>query len=147
MFVKQLSIFVENKPGRVAAILSCLAKKNIDLSALSLADATDYGVLRLIVDKPDEAQEALREEGVVSKMSDVLVVAMKDTPGMLSEILEIMKGVCISVNYMYAFVSRRGDQALVVVKTSDLVATAAILRQNGILVLNAENLNEHICKN
>ncbi|MBR4873945.1 MAG: ACT domain-containing protein, partial [Clostridia bacterium] len=79
MLVKQLSIFVENKPGRLSAIIKLLGEHNVNLSALSLADTTNFGVLRLIADKVDVAQTVLREAGIISKSSDVLAVAIDDT--------------------------------------------------------------------
>ena len=140
MFVKQLSIFVENKQGRLSAILAALSKKNIDICALSLADTTDFGVLRIIVDNPELAQEALREEGVVSKTSEVLAVEMSDKPGALADILCVLDEGSCSVEYMYAFVGKKDNKALVVIKTIDLEATEKLLMQNGITIIRAENL-------
>ena len=89
MLIKQLSVFIENKPGRLAAILEELGKHNIDISALSLADTSEYGILRLIVSNPDDAAEVLKNSGVVVKLTNVLAIAIDDTPGGLSRILSI----------------------------------------------------------
>ena len=90
MIVKQISIFVENKMGRLLAISEVLAKNDIDISALSLADTEDYGVLRLIVSDPNKAKEVLNESGVICKINDVLAVAIDDRPGGFNDALKII---------------------------------------------------------
>lgn len=144
MFVKQLSIFVENKKGRLAAVLKALADKNIDICALSLADTTDFGVLRVIVDKPEEAQQILREIGVISKASNVLAVVMKDEPGSLAEILATLSEGDISVEYMYAFLGRTDKKAIVVLKVDDLDNAESYLLKHNFELVHAENLYSHI---
>lgn len=119
MLVKQLSVFVENKPGRLSAVIDELGKNNIDISALSLADTSEYGILRLIVNKPDEAKTLLRETGVIVKVSEVVAVPMDDTPGGLSKILSVFSQNGINVDYMYAFVGATTGKALMIVKVSD----------------------------
>ncbi len=119
MLIKQLSVFIENKPGRLAAILEELGKHNIDISALSLADTSEYGILRLIVSNPDDAAEVLKNSGVVVKLTNVLAIAIDDTPGGLSRILSIFVKNSINVDYMYAFVGKVTSKALTVIKVSD----------------------------
>ena len=119
MLIKQLSVFIENKPGRLAAILEELGKNNIDISALSLADTSEYGILRLIVSNPDEAAEVLKKSGVVVKLTNVLALAIDDTPGGLSLILSVFVQNSINVDYMYAFVGKVTSKALTVIKVSD----------------------------
>ena len=140
MFVKQLSIFVENKQGRLSAILASLSKNNVDICALSLADTTDFGVLRIIVDDPARAQEVLRAEGVVSKTSEVLAVEISDNPGALAEVLDILDGGNHSIEYMYAFVGKKDNQAVVVVKTAELEKAEQLLISHGVTTIHAENL-------
>ena len=127
MLVKQLSIFVENKPGRLSAIIELLGEHNVNLSALSLADTTNFGILRLIADKVDVAQAVLREAGIVSKCSDVLAVAIDDTPGALTGILDLFTENGISVEYMYAFSKQLEGKAQMVVKTDSLEKAEALL--------------------
>ena len=117
MLVKQLSIFVENKPGRLSDIIKLLGENGVNLSALSLADTTNFGVLRLIADKTDVAQAVLRDAGIVSKCSDVLAVAIDDTPGALTGILDLFTENGVSVEYMYAFSKQLEGKAQMVVKT------------------------------
>lgn len=119
MLIKQLSVFLENKPGRLAAALEELGKNDIDISALSLADTSEYGILRLIVSNPEKAAEVLKNSGVVVKLTDVLALAIDDTPGGLSQILSVFTENAVNIDYMYAFVSKVNSKALTVVKVSD----------------------------
>ena len=111
MFIKQLSIFVENKFGRLEAIIDCLSKNNINLRALSLADTADYGVLRVIVDDAEKAKTALSEIGVISKPTDVVAVYLDDRSGGLASVLSVLKDEEVSVEYMYAFLGRKEGKA------------------------------------
>ena len=140
MFVKQLSIFVENKQGRLADILDALSKNGVDICALSLADTTDFGVLRIIASQPELAQRVLRDEGVISKTSEVLAVEMNDTPGALSAILRVLDTGNHSVEYMYAFVGQKDNKAIVVIKTENLEDAEKHLTEHGIHTIHAENL-------
>lgn len=140
MLVKQLSVFVENKPGRLSDVIEVLGKNNIDISALSLADTSEYGILRLIVNKPDEAKMALREIGVIVKIAQVVAVPMDDTPGGLSKILSVFSGNNINVDYMYAFVGAVSGKALMVVKVSDAQLAEDALDSAGIPHADAKDL-------
>ena len=131
MLSKQLSVFVENQPGRLSAIINLLAEHHVNLSALSLADTSKFGVLRLIADKPDTASAALREAGIISKSTDVLTVAIDDTPGSLTKVLDLLAGQNISVEYMYAFSAKQENKALMVFKVDALEAAEVLLRENG----------------
>ncbi len=123
MIIKQLSVFVENKPGRASDIISALGKADINISALSLADASEFGILRLIVDNPNEAKKVLNEIGVVVKISDVMALTIANKPGGLSEAMEKLKAKDINVEYMYAFVGNTIDSATFVFKTDSLDET------------------------
>lgn len=119
MLIRQLSVFLENKEGRLSDVINALAENKIDISALSLADTSDYGILRLIVDSPEEAQSVLEKSGVVVRVNNVVAVGMDDAPGGLSEILHILKNASISVEYMYACVGHISGKALTVMRLSD----------------------------
>ena len=131
MLLKQLSVFVENQPGRLSAIINRLAENHVNLSALSLADTSGFGVLRLIADKPEVAKEALRGEGVISKSTDVLAVAIDDTPGSLTCVLDLLSENGISVEYMYAFSAKQENKALMVFKVDELQKAEELLRAKG----------------
>lgn len=132
MLIKQLSVFVENKPGRLAAVIEELGRNGINMSALSLADTSEYGILRVIVDNPEDAADLLKKIGVVVKVTTVLAVPMDDTPGGLSKILEVFLKNEINVDYMYAFVGKTANKAVMVVKVSDVKKAEAALQVAGI---------------
>ena len=132
MFIKQLSIFVENKFGRLEAIIDCLSKNNINLRALSLADTADYGVLRVIVDDAEKAKQALSDIGVISNLTDVVAVYLDDRSGGLASVLSVLKDEKVSVEYMYAFLGRKEGKALMVLKADDEEKTEKVLTANNI---------------
>ena len=99
MFIKQLSIFVENKNGRLETIIDTLSKSGINISALSIADTTDFGILRMIVDDPDKARNALRDIGVISKCTDVIAVYIDDKTGGLAEVLKVLSEEELGIEY------------------------------------------------
>ena len=104
--IKQLSIFVENKAGRLAEITAVLADAGIDIRALSVADTTNFGILRLIVDKPDEAERILREAGLTVSLTGVIAVGIPDRPGGFAAAMRALADASIDIEYMYAFISR-----------------------------------------
>ncbi len=128
MLVKQISVFLENKPGRLSEAAEVLAKNGIDISALSLADTDEYGVLRMIVSDPDKAKNALGESGVICKVTDALVVAIDDRPGGFSESLRILTDSGIEVKYMYACVSREQGKAIMVLSVADPAKADELIR-------------------
>ena len=132
MFVKQLTIFVENKFGRIADILDTLGGENIDIKALSIADTTDYGLMRMIVSDPYKARDLLVEAGVTVKITDAIAVPLSHTPGGLSKIMSLLKTEGISVRYLYAFVDGKESEACVVMKTDKPEETVNVLARNDI---------------
>ena len=132
MFIKQLSVFVENKFGRLEAIIDCLSKNGINLRALSLADTADYGVLRVIVDDAEKAKQALNEIGVVAKLTDVVAVYLDDRAGGLASVLSILKDADVSIEYMYAFLGRKEGKALMVLKADDEAKAQKVLADKNI---------------
>ena len=129
MFVKQLTVFVENKSGRESDILDALGKANIDISALSIADTSDYGLMRMITDEPQKAKEILDGAGVAVKITDALAVPIENRPGGLADVMKRLKDGGVSVEYLYAFVGRKDGGALVVLKTDDNEKAEKIIRR------------------
>ncbi|MDF2838651.1 MAG: amino acid-binding domain protein [Evtepia sp.] len=140
MLIEQISVFIENQPGRLTEVADVLAKNNVDITALSLADTSDFGILRLIVDQPDVAQVALRENGFIVKSTEVLAVAMDDQPGGLACVLHAIKDAGISIEYMYAFVGKHDGKAVVVMRVSDLDASILALKNDTSTVVNARDI-------
>ncbi len=132
MFIKQISVFAENKAGAASDILDILSANDINIRALSIADTTEYGIMRLITEDVEKAKQVLQGQGILVKISNVLAVPIGDRPGGLAHVLKIFKDGQISVDYMYAFVGRNDAGAVVVVKTDDGEKAGALLKQNGI---------------
>lgn len=131
MLIKQLSVFLENKQGRLYAAIDVLGKNNIDISALSLADTSEFGILRLLVDRPEVAQKALTEAGIVVKITNVVAVAMDDVPGGTTGILNLLAGNGTNIEYMYACVGKVTGKALMVIRTDDVERTEKLLHDSG----------------
>lgn len=119
MKVKQISVFVENNSGNLSDIVALLSEKNIDISAMSLADTTDFGIVRMIVSDTDAAVEVLKAKGLAVKCTTVTELGMEDAPGGLSKILMVLKKENIDIDYLYAFVGKDGENARTVMKVSD----------------------------
>ena len=129
MIIKQLSVFLENKQGRMCAAADVLAQNNINIRALSLADTSEFGILRLIVDKPEEGKKILTEAGLVVRVTDVLSLTMDDTPGGTLGVLRLLSESGIGVEYMYAFAGKSG--AVMIIQAEDLEAAEEILQRGG----------------
>jgi hypothetical protein len=140
MTIKQLSVFIENKPGRLADITEVLAANHIDIRAISVADTSDFGILRIIVDKPDEAVVALKEAGMTVSLSRVIAVGIGDITGEFAKAIRILADTGISVEYIYAFVSRDKGKAYVIIRTDDSKKAAEILTEKGVEILCADDL-------
>ena len=106
MQIQQLSVFIENKPGRLAEITEVLAEAGIDIRAISVADTSDFGILRVIVDKPKEAVAALKQHGMTVSLTNVIAVGIDDEPGAFSKAVRLLADEGFDMEYMYAFISR-----------------------------------------
>ncbi len=119
MLVKQISVFLENKSGRLADVTRTLADNDINICALSIADTTDFGILRLIVNKPEEAEKVLSRHEFTVSCTSVIAIGVEDKPGGLARALDILQKNSISIEYMYAFVGKSGNEALVILRVED----------------------------
>ena len=140
MFIKQLSIFVENKQGRLHAIMDALSDNGINISALSIADTTDFGILRVIVSDVDKAKTVLKEIGVISKVTDVIAVYLDHKVGGLSAVLDHISDAGLSINYMYAFLGRTEGKALMVMKPDDMEMAVETLEAKGIKLAGPDEI-------
>jgi len=131
MIIKQISAFVENKPGRLAQITGILAENNVDMRALSIADTTDFGILRIIVDNPETVAELMRKNNITVSVNEVIAVKLDDKPGALSMLLTRFSENDIPVEYLYAFVAKENmGGAYVVIRVEDNEKAQHILEQN-----------------
>lgn len=141
MKVNQLSVFIENKSGRLADVTRSLADANINIRALSIADTIDYGLLRLIVNDPAAARNALADAGFTVALTEVLAIEVPDSPGGLANIIEILAQAGINLEYMYAFVGTSGENAIVIFRIEKTDEAITILQQKGVRILTGEELH------
>lgn len=140
MKVEQISIFLENKSGRLAEVSTVLARGGINIRALSLADTTDFGILRLIVNDNEKAKQILKENGFTVGKTEVIAVEVADKPGGLAHILNIMKDKGINVEYMYAFVQKSGGNAIIIFRFDEIEKAIEALEESGIRILKGEEV-------
>lgn len=131
MIIKQISIFVENKPGRLAEITNIIAENNINIRALCVADTTHFGILRIIVDDPVEVERILREARLTVSITSVLTACIHDEPGGLASVLKLFAVNNITIEYMYAFIAKSDNEAYVVLRVEDEETGAKLLHDNG----------------
>lgn len=141
MLAKQLSVFIENRQGRLHEVLDVLKANSINILSLSLADTTEYGLLRLIVNDPELGKEKLAESGFSTMLTDILVIQIEHKSGSLQGLLESMSLKGINIEYMYGL-SVDGDDAFVVLKTSDFEKASLILEAEGITTLSVEDIKK-----
>lgn len=142
MVVKQVSIFLENTKGSLMQVTKLLRDNGIDLIALSIADTRDFGILRTIVSDTDRAVEIVRQAGYAVKLTDVLAVAVPDHPGGLNDVLELLDGHNIAIEYLYSFVRTSGDHALIIFRVEDLERAAGVLSEANIKLLTQDQVRK-----
>lgn len=140
MLIKQISIFVENKPGRLCAVTKLLSENDIDIRALSVADTKDFGILRLIVNKPDKACEVLKAADCTVSLTNVIAIGIHDKPGGLADAMDCLYAANISVEYMYAFISKSEDQAYVILRVENNDKAVEALKEGNFTILKADEV-------
>ena len=139
--IKQLSIFIENKPGSLARVTDILAKAQINMQALSLADTADFGVLRMIVDDSEKALQALQDAGFTANTTSVIAVEVPHRPGGLNDILQMFQANDINVEYMYAFVHSRKNTAMMILRCKNGEEAVEKLLANDFVVVSEAELH------
>ena len=132
--LKQISAFVENKSGRLMEIIRALGNVGVDLKALSLADTTDFGVIRMVVSDDELAKKVLTEDGVVVKISNITAVAVPDEPNALLNALQILTDNDIDIEYMYAFGEKLNDASIIAIRTQSPEKTEQVLKAGGVMI-------------
>jgi hypothetical protein len=140
MRAEQISIFLENKAGRLAEVTSILAEADVNIRALAIADTSDFGVLRLIVNDNQRAVEALRSRGFTVGKTDVVAVEVEDRPGGLYRILDMLYKAEINVEYMYAFVTQSGSNAIMIFRFDNIDEAVKLLKENNVTVINGSEV-------
>lgn len=140
MFVKQMSVFVENTTGRLADITQILADHNIDLMASTIAEAVDYGILRCIVAEPEEAAKVLKAKGFSASVTEVLAVSLENKPGGFNQVLKVLADAKISVGYIYSTIKSQEGEAVIMMKVADPQKAVEVLQANGVKPLSMGDL-------
>lgn len=141
-YVNQISVFVENKTGSLTQVTTILENEGVNIRAFSIADTSEFGILRMIVDDPDRVETVLRANNVTVAKTPVLAVRLEDRPGSMNRVMTVLAENDISVEYAYAFVARAQDAAYVVLRVNAPGAVAELLIDNGLQVLGDEDLKE-----
>jgi len=141
MNITQLSVFLENKPGRLQHVLKVLADRAINIRTLTIAEVSDFGILRMIVNKPDEAYGALKAEHVTCSRTDVLAVVLEDTPGALHGLIDAFSRRQLNIEYMYAFTDRHGEHSIMIFRFDDIEAAKQALGEEGYTVMKRSDIH------
>ena len=140
MTVNQISVFVENKPGKLVEVIETLGDNGVDLRAMSIADTSDFGILRLIVDKPDTALEVLNKDEYITSVNKVIAVSIEDTPGSLARVLRILAEAGVSIEYVYAFITHEAGSAYVIIRVEDNERAVAAMKEKGVKLATNSDL-------
>lgn len=138
--IEQISIFIENRSGRIALITSALGDAGVNIRAMSLADTSDFGILRLIVNDVEKAVDVLKHKGFTVRLSPVVAVEIKDRPGELGRFLTDLEEAGLNVEYMYAFVQKSGEHAVVIFRFEDLDHAIEVIQRGDRVVLSREKV-------
>jgi hypothetical protein len=142
IMVEQISVFLENKAGRLSEVTGILYEANVNIRALALADTSDFGVLRLLVDDNAKAVATLKENGFTVSKTEVIAVEVVDQPGGLHKMLELLGSTTLNVEYMYSYVRNSGRNAVMIFRLDDVRAAVRMLKDKGIDVLDQDKLND-----
>ncbi len=140
METKQISVFIENRSGRLAKITTVLGNAGINIRAMSLADTSDFGILRLIVSDAEKAADTLKDHGFTVRISRVIAVAIPDVPGALGNLLSLMELAGLNVEYMYAFVQKNMDQAIIIFRFDQTEKAVEVLLENDVRIIRESTL-------
>ena len=138
--IKQLSLFVENRPGRMAKVSKTLSDAGVNIRAMTIAEAGDFGVIRMVVDDPENGYKVLHDNGFTVSTTDVLAVEMKDTPGGLYEIVNTLGENNINVDYAYAFVTAKAQKAMLILRVDNIVKARQALSAKGVKIATKEEI-------
>ena len=141
MAVRQISVFMENNVGPLAEITTLLAQHQINMRALSVAETQDFGILRIIVEEPEKAEQVLKDNQIIFRESSVLAVLMEDRPGSMAAVVDLLAQAGIPVEYAYAFITRQADNACLILKVKEDEAAEALLEKEGVRSLSEQELN------
>ena len=142
MRIRQISIFLENRPGQLSAICRALADAEINIATLSLADTADFGIVRMIVDDHEKAKDVLAEKGHVVNVREVIAVCVPDRPGGMAEVMQVLDKAGVNIEYSYAFAFHKGEKAVLVFRFSDNAKAESALKAAGYTTLGEDEVKQ-----
>jgi len=142
MKIRQISVFLENRKGRLYSLCCLLGEKGINIRALNIAETTDFGIIRMVVDKTDEAYTLLKENSFVASIAETVAVEVEDKPGGLAEVLKVISESDVNVEYMYGFLEKRSDKAMLVFRFDDVDNAVKLMQEKGISVVSSSEIQE-----
>ncbi len=140
MLIKQISVYVENRPGRLAAFTKSLARCGVDMKAICIADTVDFGILRCIVDNAETAVVALKEDGFAASITEVIALGISNSPGGLDHAADLLNEAEISIEYIYSFMKAINDNAVIIFRVDDVEGAIKVLKEGGVKLLSMEEL-------
>ena len=140
MKITQISVFVENTKGKLYALCDILGRNKVNIKALTLAESPEFGIVRLVVDKAEDAVKLLKENGFIASIADIVAVEVSDNPGGLASALKVLADNDINIEYMYGFVEKASDKALMVFKFEDIDRAIALLCKNGVSIISKDKI-------
>jgi hypothetical protein len=138
--IKQISVFLENKSGRLVRVAEVLGQAGINIRGLSIADTSDFGILRLIVDQPDKAITELKDKGIMATETEVIAMEVPDTPGGLAEVLKYLDGANINIEYLYSFIEKPTSNAIIMMRVERINDALDVLKEKGIPIVTGERI-------
>ncbi len=138
--IKQISVFLENKSGRLVRVARVLGEAGINIRGISIADTSDFGILRLIVDQPDEAVKELKDKGIMATETEVIAMEVPDTPGGLARVLEYLQEAGINIEYLYSFIEKPTTNAIIMMRVEKIEAALDVLKKNNVPIVGGERI-------
>jgi len=138
--IKQISVFLENKSGRLVRVAQVLGEAGINIRGVSIADTSDFGILRLIVDQPDEAIKKLKDKGIMATATEVIAMEVPDTPGGLAVVLDYLQEAGINIEYLYSFIEKPTDNAIIMMRVERIEEALEVLKKNNVPIVSGERI-------
>ncbi len=138
--IKQISVFLENKSGRLIRVAQALGEAEINIRGLSIADTSDFGILRMIVDKPEKAITELKNRGMMATVTEVIAMEVPDTPGGLATVLSYLEDAGINIEYLYSFIEKPTSNAIIMMRVEKIDAALEVLKKHEVPIVGGERI-------
>ncbi|MDW7738818.1 MAG: ACT domain-containing protein [Bacillota bacterium] len=138
--IKQISVFLENKSGRLVRVATVLGEAEINIRGVSIADTSDFGILRLIVDQPDKAIKELKDKGIMATVTEVVAMEVPDTPGGLAKVLSFLEEAGINIEYLYSFIEKPTHNAIIMMRVERIDDAIAVLEKNNVPLVGSDRI-------